>query len=218
MPAQSKRLVVLCKVAILAGAILTALVLAGTRLPWLLSRPNAAAAPPELRNVLLPSPNPLRAFSLRDDSGRRFDLDRLRGHWTLMFFGYTSCPDICPTTLVTLRDLAGRLDPNDDVQYVFVTVDPSRDDLRQVGEYLDYFHPGFIGVSGESAEIQAFMKQLNVMAVRETAEDSDTYTIAHTSSIMLIDPEARLLGTFSPPHRAPRIAEQFQVLLDYLEE
>jgi protein SCO1 len=218
MPARTNRPVVTFRVAVLVGAVLIAIAVVGARLPWPFPQPNAATVPPELANVLLPSPHPLKAFTLRDDQGRWFDLDRLRGNWTLMFFGYTSCPDICPTTLVTLRDLAGKLDTEDDVQYVFVTVDPARDDLRTVGNYLDFFHSEFIGVSGEPGQIQAFMKQLNVMAVRNNAEDSDSYTIAHTSSIMLIDPEARFLGAFSPPHSAPRIAQQFQILLDHLED
>lgn len=218
MPSRNKRSAVVFRVALLAGATLAALLVAAAWLPSMLPRPNAAVTPPELGNVLLPSPNPIRPFTLRDDHGRRFDLERLRGSWTLMFFGYTSCPDICPTTLVTLRDLAGHLESQDDVQYVFVTVDPARDDPQRIGEYLEYFHTGFIGVSGEPAELEAFMAQLNVMAKRRDAESPDDYTIAHTSSIMLIDPEARLLGAFSPPHKAPRMAEQFQILRDHLED
>lgn len=219
MSARTKRFFVMLGGALLVGAALAVLAMAAIRSPWLLSSaPDTDRGPPELKNVLLPSPNPIKVFSLRDDNGRRFDLDRLRGRWTLMFFGYTSCPDICPTTLATLRDLAELLEERDEVQYVFVTVDPSRDDPERIGDYLDYFDPDFVGVSGEPADIEAFMKQLNVAAVRREAEDSDSYTFSHTSAVMLIDPEARLLGAFSPPHKASRMAEHFQTLVSYIEE
>jgi len=205
--------------ALLAGALLAVLAMAVVRPPaWLSSPAGSESVPPTLRNVLQPVATPVGAFSLRDDEGGRFDPDRLRGSWTLMFFGYTACPDICPTTLATLRDLAGLLEEREDVQYVFVTVDPVRDDLQRVADYLDYFDPDFIGVGGEPADIEAFMQQLNVAAVRRKAEDSDAYTISHTSAVMLIGPEAQLLGAFSPPHQASRMAEQFHTLVNYIEE
>jgi len=218
MPVQRNRRVAVVKIVLLVSAALAAFVVVGTRLPRLLSRPDVFAGPPELSSVLLPSPSPLNAFSLRADDGRPFDLDRLRGRWTMMFFGYTSCPDICPTTLSMLRGVAEELASEESVQYVFVTVDPSRDDLQSVGDYVDYFHPEFIGVSGKPAAIESLMKQFNVMAMRQEGGDPDTYTISHTSSIMLVDPGARLVGTFSPPHDAGRIAEQFEILTDYLED
>jgi len=217
MSNQRNRRLAALTIALLAGTAIAAFVVAGTRLPRLLSGTGASAEPAELASVLLPAPSPLKAFSLRADDGSPFDLGRLRGRWTMMFFGYTSCPDICPTTLAMLRDVADRLAPDATVQYVFVTVDPSRDDLETVGEYVDFFHPEFIGVSGKPAAIESLMKQLNVMA-RRYGEDPGPYTISHTSSIMLVDPQGRLVGTFSPPHKPGRIAEQFGILRDYIEE
>lgn len=213
-----RRRFVVANIVLLVIAALAAFWVAGTRLPGLLSRPDATVRPPELANVLLPSPRPLQDFALLSDDGRRFEMERLRGNWTMMFFGYTSCPDICPTTLVNFRDVADLIASDQAVQYVFVTVDPSRDDLESIGQYVKYFHKDIIGVGGEPAELESLMNQLNVMALRESREESGGYTISHTSSIMLIDPQGRLVGAFSPPHRPGRIAEQFQLLRDYFEE
>ena len=215
MPGSPSRFFTVFKIVILAGAAVTAFVVAGAQLPRLLTQPDSVGGPPALRNVLLPSPQPLQPFALRDGSEKAFDLGRLRGHWTMFFFGYTSCPDICPTALTILRDVADVLDDDARVQYVFVTVDPARDDPAQVGAYAAFFHPHFIGVGGEPADIEALKKQFNVMSVRNDSGDPQAYTISHSSSIMVVDPEARLVGTFSPPHKAARIVEQFQVLQDY---
>lgn len=218
MSDQRARPLVALAIALLAGTAIAAFVVAGTRLPRLLSAVEVPAEPAALASVLLPAPRPLEAFELRGDDGRRFDRDRLRGRWTMMFFGYTSCPDICPTTLTMLRKVAERLATEEAVQYVFVTVDPARDDLEAVGEYVDFFHPELIGVSGEPAAIESLMRQLNVMARRSNEGDTDAYTISHTSSIMLVDPDARLVATFPPPHEPGRIAEQFTMLRDYMED
>lgn len=135
----------------------------------------------------------------------------------MLFFGYTSCPDICPTALTTLRDVAELLGNDPRVQYVFVTVDPARDDPARVGAYAAFFHPRFIGVGGGPEDIEALKKQLNVMSVRNESGDSGGYTISHSSSIMVVDPKARLVGTFSPPHKAARIADQLRVLQDHFQ-
>jgi len=218
MPAPRKRYPAALKIVLLAGIAAAAFVVAANRLPHLMLRPDLVSGPPELSNVMLPAPQPLKAFALRDGNREAFDLERLQGRWTMVFFGYTSCPDICPTALATLREVAGHLESEENVQYVFVSVDPARDTPERVGEYVEFFHPGFIGVSGDPERIEALMKQFNVMAKRNPGDNPDAYTIAHTSSIMLVGPDARLLGSFSPPHKARRIADQFQALRNYLEE
>lgn len=218
MPVPRRRYPAALKFVLLAGVAAAAFAVAANRLPHLLSRPDLVAGPPELSNVLLPAPKPLKKFALRDGNEEVFDLDRLRDRWTMVFFGYTSCPDICPTTLATLRDVAGHLEAEQDIQYVFVSVDPARDDPGRAGDYVAFFHPEFIGVSGDADRIEALMKQFNVMAKRSAADSPGGYTIAHTSSIMLVGPDARLLGSFSPPHKARRIADQFQALRNYFEE
>ena len=107
--------------------------------------------PADLDATFLPSGKPLAPFSLVDQDGKAFDVDRLKGRWTFMFFGYTNCPDVCPTTLQTMKDAWKLLDKKslDKTQMVFVSVDADRDPPAVLKKYVNYFHPDFIGVTGK---------------------------------------------------------------------
>ena len=172
------------------------------------------SVPDELQGVLRPGPTPLQAFELIDQNRQPFDLERLKGKWSLVFFGYTSCPDICPTTLSTLNGVVKKLraDPQGlaGMQVVFVTVDPRRDTPDVIDGYLKYFNETFLGVTGAQQDIDSLARQFGAGYVTEPETVAGQYLVSHTSSIFLVDPRGRLLAAFSPPHDPGTIADQFR--------
>lgn len=180
---------------------------------------HPAAVPTALKATLWPRPRSLEPFLLSDQHGRPFELSRLKGRWTLLFFGYASCPDICPTTLMALRKAAARMSDHAGgepiPQIAFVSVDPERDDPQRLGAYVQHFHPAFLGVTGTLENVKGLARQLNVMFMREKGSSESGYVISHTSSILVIDPRARLYARFSPPHYGEAIAERFEAVRRY---
>ena len=179
---------------------------------WML--PGKPAVPPELQGVLRPAPQPLEAFQLTDQYQQPFSLEQLQGKWSFVFFGYTYCPDICPTTLSTLTGVARRLqtDSPDEtgIQVVFVSVDPERDTPEVIEGYLKYFKEAFIGITGTQQDIDSLARQFGAGYMKEPDTAAGQYLVSHTSSIFLVDPRGRLLAAFSPPHNAATIVDQFR--------
>ncbi len=178
--------------------------------------------PLPLLSTLRPEAKPLSEFSLTDQHGKEFTLDRLRGKWTFIFFGYTACPDICPTTLMEMTKVANTLAAEklqkNDIHFIFVSVDPNRDDVEGMKKYITYFNSDFIGLTGGQPQLDNLMQQLNILAVREKSTTPDNYTMGHSSSIKLIDPQAEWLASFSPPHDGNEIAEKFILVQDYYKQ
>lgn len=175
--------------------------------------------PPELGRILLPEARELTPFSLTDMDNRVFDLERLKGKWSLVFFGYTHCPDICPTTLSTLKSTARQLQQNggdlSDIQFVFISVDPKRDSPEHLKQYIAYFHPDFIGATGDKADIDRLARQLGAIYMFDGDTAGEDYIVNHSASILLVDPQARWVGRFNPPHTATGIAEDFRLARDF---
>jgi len=182
--------------------------------PWHL--PSATRIPAELQGSLWPEPQPLSAFSLTDQHRQPFGLDRLRGRWSFVFFGYTSCPDVCPTTLQSLKRVAQKLaapkEQSAAPQFIFVSVDPQRDSVEQLARYVAYFDKDFIGLTGSGAEIAAFARQLHVMYERSGDAEGNGYQISHTAAVMLIDPQGRLVAAFSRPQDTAAVVSQFHAI------
>jgi protein SCO1/2 len=210
MPAQAalpyKRIALVLVVALLGLSL-------GAWLALRLQRADAPQLPPELAATVLPEPKLLSDFRALDQDRAPFGLARLEGHWSFLFFGYTHCPDVCPTTLATLAQVHDRLSKTagalDGVQFVFVSVDPDRDTPTQLGSYVRYFDPSFIGVTAPQAELEQLTRQLGVLHVRAAAPKGQNYAVDHTASIFLVDPRARLRAVFAAPPRAEAIADAF---------
>ncbi|RMG58242.1 MAG: SCO family protein [Gammaproteobacteria bacterium] len=163
------------------------------------------------------APRALPDFRLQDHNGQPFTPERLQGHWNLLFFGYTHCPDVCPTTLAMLRqamqayrELGGN---PDDWQVVFVSVDPQRDTLERLREYVRYFDPAFLGVTGDPEQLQRLALGVGVVYGRvENPKDPDNYLVDHSASIIAIDPQGREAAVFSPPHVPQALARDMLIL------
>jgi protein SCO1/2 len=133
-----------------------------------------------------PAP-PLR---LTDQDGRPFDLASLRGEPVLVFFGYTHCPDVCPTNLADVRDALKLVD--EPVGVVFVTIDPARDDPAAMKQYVDYYRAGYIGLTGGEDEIRLVAGAWGISYARVESGSASGYAMAHTADTFLVDPEGRL--------------------------
>jgi protein SCO1/2 len=170
-----------------------------------------ASRPPALQaGMVLPQARPLEPFSLQDVAGRPFDRSRFEGRWSLVFTGFTNCPDICPATLTLLGTLRRQV-PEERVQFLFVSVDPARDTPEVLGRYLAGFGPGIVGATGPPDEIQRFTRQLGLGQVVNPGAGG-AYTIDHSTALVLIDPQARLAGYFSAPLDAASIAADLAAL------
>jgi protein SCO1/2 len=195
--------------------------LLGAMAAWSLSKRNTPITGPQLTSgtPLYGELRPLPDFSLLDQEGQPFKNDRLQDHWSFVFFGYTHCPDICPTTLAILKDTLQEIEQNDDhvrTQVVFITVDPEHDDPLHLKSYVKYFHPQFIGVTGTPAAINALTSDLGILHMKmPNPNDPKNYLINHTVTILLIGPEGHVVALFGAPHKAKSLADDFHTLRQY---
>lgn len=157
---------------------------------------------------LLEQPKQVPGLSLVTSTGEPFTTTELRGHWTLLFFGFTHCPAFCPTTLATLNELVtGKLGETPyavDTRVVMITLDPERDTTDKLTGYLRAFNPDFTGVTGSFEQIFQFSQSLGFAFAKLPLANGD-YTIDHAGMIALIDPEGRYRGYFKPPHDAAQM-------------
>lgn len=191
------------------AAALIALVVGGV---WYANRPEPYA----FHGGVLTPPAAAPDIALTDQDGAPFSLAELKGKATLLYFGYTTCPDLCPTTLSDfmvvkedLGPLAGR------TAYAMVTIDPERDSAARLKEYLAFFDPEFIGLTGSQAEITAVEQAYGVTSRKVEYPDSATgYLMDHSALIYLIDPEGNLRVTYPYGTDPAGIAADIRHLLE----
>jgi len=157
---------------------------------------------------------PVPAVTLIDQHKQAFPMSKLKGNWNLMFFGFTNCPDICPTTLSTMKQVKKRL-VQQDFRYIFVSLDPKRDTSDTLKEYMDFFNPEFIGLTGDKKEIDKLSETLGVIYDFEGDTSSDEYLVNHYAAILVIDPQARLRAHILPPHSVDKVATAITKLRNY---
>ena len=153
--------------------------------------------------IMFSMPREISDLSLIDQNQLPFTKSRFADKWTLVFFGFTHCPDICPTTLALLNQVSDALAETDyaaDTQFLLVSLDPLRDTPEKMKPYVEYFNTDFIGVTGEFLSIHRFAKQLNI-AFQKVVTDSETgdYTIDHGGNVALINPQGHYHGFYKPP-------------------
>ncbi len=146
----------------------------------------------QFAGTVFTDPGPAPALQLTAAGGERVGLDDFRGKVVLLYFGYTSCPDVCPTTLAALADAVEQLGSRgDEVQVVMVTVDPERDTPELLADYVAHFDPGFVGLGGTPSEIAAAAADFGIYYQKGEGTVDTGYEVDHTSQVMLIDPEGR---------------------------
>lgn len=154
----------------------------------------------EANVLLLPRERVIPPLTLIDQDGQPFDTRSLQGRWHILFFGFTACPDICPTTLSDMRRLFGQLpsDTRERLQLVLITADPARDTPRQLKTYLSYYRAGFSGLTGEMEQLQQLSRALGLPFVPANEAQGD-YSVSHSGNLALVGPDGTLRGHIRAP-------------------
>ena len=169
-----------------------------------------------IQGTLITPARKIHVPALTKDNGETFTIDDLAGDWHLLFFGYTHCPDICPTTMgVTAQ--AKKLAETENKpfpQVIFISVDPERDTAEMIGEYVRYFDKDFTAVTGEKDLIKALTLQMSVVYMQMPAEnDQSGYLIDHSAALLLLNPEGKLVAFLNPPHDPSTIVKDIQTVI-----
>lgn len=177
---------------------------------------NRQAPLPDDVITVLTQPRPVQAFSLTAEDGSPFDQDSLQGRWTLLFAGFRNCPDICPDTLARMAALRGQApDVAQQVQMVFLSVDPQRDAPAQLDQYTDHFDPAITGVTGDQPTIDRLMGDLGLaylLVPLDGEQSADAYTVDHSAAMVLLDPQARVAAYLPAPHDVDAVANALKTV------
>lgn len=165
----------------------------------------------------LPQPKVLSPFTLTDQDTQPFGLEDLKGRWTFVSIGFTACGNVCPTNMATYRAInerSARAGTEQAVNFLFISVDPERDSPEQLRQYVRRFNPRFLGATGSHDQLQPLVRELGLMYGRSEEEGATGYMVDHSASILLLDPQVRLIAVFSWPHDSAAMAADFGVLHD----
>lgn len=172
--------------------------------------------------TIFSQPRAISPFQLTDNHDQPFTLANLQGHWSILFFGFTHCPELCPTTLATLNQAYQLLqkDHPDQVlpQVVFISVDPEQDTSQRITTYLSSFNPHFIGATGTPAALDKLTQELSVMYTKTNPlntndVDASEYSIDHSGTLLIVNPAGQFYGVFTTPHNANKIAHDIKVIM-----
>lgn len=158
----------------------------------------------------LSTPRSLAAFRLESDHGA-FTNQSLVGRWTIVLFGFLHCPDICPTGLTQMATLAADLAERGgetDIAFVFVSVDPGRDSVTEVGQFVRHFDPSFYGVTGSEKQLARLGQSLGIQFA--VSPEPGRYTVAHSLTFSIIDPQGHFAGRFRPGFEATHLATELR--------
>lgn len=166
--------------------------------------------------TLLQKPREMASFSLIGADQKPFGNSQLQDKWTFMFFGFTNCGYVCPTTMAELAKMYRLLEERNIhpmPQVVFVSIDPARDTLVKLGQYSASFNPHFYAARGEEESIKAMTNLLGVAFATVSTPQSENYDIQHSGSIILFNPKGQVSAFFTSPHHADQLADDYQLLV-----
>jgi len=209
MAARPLRIAILAIVAFAAGLLLARVFM-----------PAKPSLPVTEHATVLDQPRALPALSLVGVDGLPLGPDFFKGAWTVVFFGFTTCPDVCPTTLATLAKFAKQLEDLPDAarpRVLLVTVDPERDDPEKLGAYVRFFDPGFLGATGSLDAVGAAAAAFGVPFAKVSLPEGG-YTMDHGSGIFVVGPSGGIVGYSSAPHEADVLARDYRRIVSNLEE
>ena len=184
---------------------------------WLAN--HTLAAPEPQYASLFPQPRALAEVALEDQHGETIAPAWFKNKWTLIFVGYTYCPDICPTTLGDLKSIypqLQQLETAHPIKVLFISVDPKRDTIPRLKEYIDFFNPAFHAATGEHKQLFPLVRSMGMMYEIDGATDNNDYLVNHSGSVVIADPDGHIIGRFKPVTelgKAP-ISDSEQILTD----
>lgn len=185
---------------------------------FLFARPGNDVAEQPQHATMLPERLPLPEFDLLDQDGAPFTRDSLAGHQSMLFFGFTHCPDICPATLQQLVAARNRLLEETGMpaealpEIVLISVDPERDTPEALRRYVEYFGTGITGVTGDADELGKLTSTLGIYHEKAETATGD-YTVNHSTAVLVVDEDASLMALFSAPHKQEYFARDLPLLM-----
>ena len=202
------------------GAGITVAMISGFLLGQFVFDEQETASTP-IRAMVPETPRRLAMPVLQQGNGSNFNMASLQGRWSLLFFGYTNCPDVCPSTLNSVAqakkeyekqalEQTGKQFP----QVIFISVDPGRDTPEVLGEYVSYFDKDFIGATGEEKLLTAITVQTNSAFTTQPSKNENEYQVGHSLNLILINPDVELTAVLRPPHTAKSILDALQYFRD----
>ena len=174
-----------------------------------------------IEGLLWPNPPTIEPFQLKDHHGKDFTLNNLRDRWSLVFFGFANCPDICPTALQAMTKAVKKIKEKKKspllIQTIFISVDPERDTLPNLAKYASYFSANLIAATGSPDQLKAMAKSFNTifMKINEIGED---YSIEHSSGVFFVSPTGHMASVLTPPHNTLKIVERFENIFTFYNE
>lgn len=172
----------------------------------------------KIHGVYLLKPIEIKDFLLRDTQGKGFTKENLKGHWTMMYFGFTHCDMVCPATMGKLNKmymiLQKTIAKKDLPQVVFISIDPERDSLKKIYDYVSAFNSHFIGIKGSMESTIAIERDLHIVTSEQTNAQDNNYTLNHSAEILLVNPSAEIQAYFSYPQQPDYMAKDYQSILN----
>jgi protein SCO1/2 len=178
---------------------------------------------------LLTAPKMMPEIALENQQGEAVAADSFDGHWSLVFFGFTSCPDFCPLELQKLGKVLNLMEAEEELRVVFVSVDPERDGREKLADYVNFFHPYIIGLRGSNLELAKFAQFFGAAYDRSAIVDNrvlsipaginmphgigDQYQVNHSSRVFIVNPAGDFIGSFAPPYTTEEILSDMQNLM-----
>lgn len=173
----------------------------------------------QFHGTYLEHPRTVNEFSLTGTDNKMFTNANLQGHWTLVFFGFTNCGYICPTTMAELGKMYRILQDNKIKslpQVVMISIDPQRDNTEKLNQYVTSFQPDFFGARGEEDAVKAMTKEMGIAYAKvanKEGSDPQNYDIQHSGAVMLFNPQGELNAFFTSPHHANLLAKDYMLLV-----
>ena len=191
---------------------------AGVGMAWWFTTQSTENDTPQYLQTF-PEPRQLAEVTLVNQQGETVTNELFKGHWSLLFLGYTFCPDVCPTTMAALGKIYPELkniSTNSPIQVVFVSVDPKRDTPERLASYVEYFNPEFVALTGEHKMLFPFARSLGLMYAIAESTDNPNYLVDHSASVVVVDPNGLAIGRFKPEYNPGELAvsDSVQILTD----
>lgn len=173
----------------------------------------------QIHGTYLASSRAIKPFSFQATDNNSFNNESLKGHWTFIFFGFTNCGYLCPTTMAELGKMYKLLEAKhvkNLPHVVMISIDPDRDNVTKLKNYVQAFHPNFYGARGEENAINTMSRELGIAyekVVKQGGDDNSNYDVQHSGTILLFNPEGELQVFFTSPHQAPLLAKDYMTLI-----
>lgn len=159
-------------------------------------------------------PRQIAPFALTDANSQPFTPAQFSGRWSLVFAGFTHCPDVCPTTLTLLKQVTQQLEAEGKpLQVVFLSIDPGRDRPEALKTYVEYFNPGFIGVTAQEPALMNFARGLGMVYAKVEGKSPGEYTMDHSTAMVLVNPQGQIEAYITAPHQAATIVSDLSRII-----